>query len=194
MTHARAIWERDPFDPDAKAWRETRSTIDWETRLVSQSTQAVADWHRAHPVQSLVLRTGLLKSPGSLKGLIQKQASDERFLAGSQGRLQELEQTWARKRVVYQQQLERQGTEIREARRHLQVVEQNRRTSSKYGSAKIRVSARNGSAAGSAIAAGEDGAADTFCPLTGHQQLPVPSWGANYADPEGSNERNTACK
>ena len=125
VAEARAIWEQDPVDPDAKAWRETLSTIEWETKQVAQSTQAVANWHEAHPVQSLVLRTGLLKPPRTLQRLMEKEAADARFLAGSQGRLQELEQAWARKRVVYQQQLEREGAEIQQARKCLQVIEHN---------------------------------------------------------------------
>jgi hypothetical protein len=125
VAEARAIWEQDPVDADAKAWRETLSTIEWETKQVAQSTQAVANWHEAHPVQSLVLRTGLLKPPRTLQRLIEKQVADARFLAGSQGRLQELEQAWGRKRVVYQQQLEREGAEIQRARKYLQVIEHN---------------------------------------------------------------------
>ena len=127
VENARAIWEQDPVNPDAKAWRETRSTIDWETQQVAQSGQAVTDWHRAHPVQSLILRTGLLKPPDGLQQLEQRYGNTMRFLEGSQRRLQELEQAWSKKgRVVYQQQLEREGGEILEARRQLQVVEQNR--------------------------------------------------------------------
>ena len=55
---ARALWEQDQWDPDAKAWRETRSTIDWETKQLTNASQAVEDWHRTHPVQSLIIRAG----------------------------------------------------------------------------------------------------------------------------------------
>jgi hypothetical protein len=120
---ARSIWEQDPVDPEARAWRETLITIERETHQVAQSTQAVANWHRDHPVQSLVQRSGLLQPPRSLQGLIEKQAADARFLAGSQGRLEELERAWSRKQVVYEQQLEREGAEIQQARRYLQVIE-----------------------------------------------------------------------
>jgi hypothetical protein len=122
---ARAIWERDPVDPDAKAWRENHSTIAWETQQVDQSGQAVADWHRAHPVQSLILRTGLMKSPGTLQELERRHRNTVRFLEGSQRRLQELEQAWPQKEPVYQQQLQQEGGEIQQARRNLQVVKQN---------------------------------------------------------------------
>jgi hypothetical protein len=77
-------------------------------------------------LKSLILRTGLLKPPGALQQLEQRHGNTMRFLEGSLGRLQELEQAWAQKKVIYQQQLEREGEEIREARRSLQVVEQNR--------------------------------------------------------------------
>jgi len=127
VANARAIWEQDPIDPDAKAWRETQSTIEWESQQVAQSAQAVTDWHRAHVVQSFLVRTGLMKPPGGLQQLEQQHGSTARFLEGSQRRLQELEQAWSKKgRVVYQQQLEREGGEIVAARRQLQVVEQNR--------------------------------------------------------------------
>jgi hypothetical protein len=125
VENARAIWEQDTRDPDASAWRETRRTIEWETQHADQSAQAVAGWHKAHPVKSLILRTGLLKPPDALQQLEQRYGHAVRFLEGSQGRLQELEQAWTKKQVIYQQQLERQGTEIQEARRHLQVVAQN---------------------------------------------------------------------
>jgi len=123
VANARAIWEQDPMDADAKAWRETRNTIEWETQQAAQSAQAVGNWHGAHPIQSLVLRTGLLKPPRTLQRLMEKQSADARFLAGSQGRLQEVEQAWSRKRVFYQQQLEREGAEIQQAQQHLQVIE-----------------------------------------------------------------------
>jgi hypothetical protein len=41
------------------------------------------------------------------------------FPSGSQGRLEELEQAWPKKRLIYQQQLEREGEEIRKAKRFL---------------------------------------------------------------------------
>jgi hypothetical protein len=85
----------------------------------------VADWHRAHPVQSLILRTGLMKSPGTLQELERRHRNTVRFLEGSQRRLQELEQAWPQKEPVYQQQLQQEGGEIQQARRNLQVVKQN---------------------------------------------------------------------
>ena len=40
-------------------------------------------------------------------------------------RLKELEQAWPKKRLMYQQQLEREGEEIRKAKRSLRVIEAN---------------------------------------------------------------------
>jgi hypothetical protein len=62
----------------------------------------------------------------ALQELLEKQAADQRFLAGSHMQLQKLEQAWARKRVIYQQQqLERQSVEIKQARLFLRVIEQH---------------------------------------------------------------------
>jgi hypothetical protein len=107
----------------SKTWWTRMPGLGGKPTQVAHSTQAVANWHRDHPIQSLVQRSGLLKLPRTLQGLMEKQATDARFLAGSQGRLEELEQAWARKRVVYQEQLERKGAEIQQAKRYLQVIE-----------------------------------------------------------------------
>jgi hypothetical protein len=124
VSDARAIWERDQWDPDAKAWRETVKTIEWETNQVTRAATAVAEWHRRHPVRSLALRTGLKKRPPvDLQRLEDTYAQNAHFLAGSQRQLKELEQGWAKKRVTYQQQLEREGEEIRKAKRFLEVIE-----------------------------------------------------------------------
>ncbi len=80
IEYARAIWEKDPWDPDAKAWRETRNTIQWETEQVEKSAQAVEGWHREHPVQSPVFRTGLKQKRHDLKWLEQEHAKSVRFL------------------------------------------------------------------------------------------------------------------
>jgi hypothetical protein len=111
------------MDPDAKAWRETRKTIEWETGQVARSAAAIE--HRKHPVQARALRTGLKKSPADLQRLEQTHAESIRFLEGSQRRLAELEQAWPKKRLAYQQQLEREGEEIRKAKRLLGVIDRN---------------------------------------------------------------------
>jgi len=125
VENARALWERDQWDPDAKAWRETLKTIDWEMNQVARAAAAVEEWHRKHPVQSLVLRTGLKKPPADLQRLAQMHAESTRFLQGSQRRLEELEQAWPKKRLIYQQQLEQEGEEIRKAKKCLRVIEGN---------------------------------------------------------------------
>ena len=48
---------------DAKAWRETRKTIEWDTGQVAKAAAAIEEWRRQHPVQALALRTGLKKPP-----------------------------------------------------------------------------------------------------------------------------------
>jgi hypothetical protein len=125
VENARALWEHDQWDPDAKAWRETHKTIEWETSHVARVAAAVEEWHRKHPVQSLVLRTGLKKPPAALQRLAQAHTESMRFLQGSQRRLEELEQAWPKKRLIYQQQLEQEGEEIRKAKRFLGVIEGN---------------------------------------------------------------------
>jgi hypothetical protein len=123
IANARALWEQDQWDPDAKAWRETRKTVEWETNQVVRAGAAVAEWHRQHPVQSLALRTGLKKPAAELQRLDQTHAENIRFLEGSQRRLAELEQAWPKKRLVYVQQLEREGEEIIKAKRFLGVID-----------------------------------------------------------------------
>ena len=85
-------------------------------------------------------------------------------MGGSRQRLQELEQAWSKKRVAYQQQLEREGTEIVEARGQLQVVEQNREHFRQVWEREARPPARSGenrNSIAAGIVAGEDGAADS---------------------------------
>ena len=125
IENARAYWEQDQWDPDAKAWRETRKTIEWETGQVARSAAAIEEWRRKHPVQALALRSGLKKPPADLQRLEQTHAETVHFLEGSQRRLAELEQAWPKKRLAYQQQLEREGEEIRKAKRFLGVIEAN---------------------------------------------------------------------
>lgn len=98
-------------------------TVEWETNQVARAAAAVAEWNQKHPVQSLALRTGLKKPPADLQRLEQTHAETVRFLEGSQRRLAELEQAWSKKRLAYQQQLEREGEEIRKAKRCLGVID-----------------------------------------------------------------------
>ena len=122
---ARMLWEQDQWDPDAKAWRETRNTIDWETKQLAKADQAVEDWHHAHPLQSLVIRAGLKKTPTDLQWLEQRSGENSRFLGGSQRRLEEFEQAWSKKQPQYERQLERESEQIREAQKYLRVIEEN---------------------------------------------------------------------
>jgi hypothetical protein len=108
----------------------------------------VADWHGAHPVQSLILRTGLRKPHAALQQLERGHSNAMRFLEGSQRRLQDLEQAWSKKEPIYQQQLEQEGKAIQEARRNLQIAAEKPDTFSKYGSGKTKASVRNGTAIG----------------------------------------------
>lgn len=126
VENARVLWEQDQWDSDAKAWRETRTAIDRESQRVVQIARDIETWRRSHAVQSFGLRMGLLQKPGDLERLEQEHANSVRFLEGSQRRLKELEQAWFNNRGVYQQKLERQGDEIRQARRFLGVMEKNR--------------------------------------------------------------------
>jgi hypothetical protein len=125
VANARMLWEQDQWDSDAKAWRETRNTIGRENQRVVQIARDIEAWRRSHALQSFGLRVGLLQKPGDLGRLEQEYANSVRFLEGSQRRLEELEQAWFNNRGVYHQKLERQGDEIRKARKFLRVMEQN---------------------------------------------------------------------
>jgi hypothetical protein len=125
--NARALWERDQNDPDARAWRATREAIQSYTEDAARAAGAIKRWYEAHPIQALLLSAKLKKKPAVLHQLERRHADTLKFLDGSQQRLQEHEETWAtRKRLQYQQQLEREGEEMRKARKYLGVVEVNR--------------------------------------------------------------------
>lgn len=124
--NARALWERDQFDPDAKAWHETLKTIEWETEQVASNGTAVEQWHRQHPVQTLAIRAGLKKLPADLQQLKYQHAQSVRFLEGSQRRLAQIEHAWPTKRLAYEQKLQREGEAIREAKRYLGVIDGNK--------------------------------------------------------------------
>jgi hypothetical protein len=123
IAQAREIWERDRLDPDAKAWRETQNTIRWEKGQVAGAAQAVAEWRRKHPLQAIAVRTGLKKAPEELQYLEEAHAQSARFLEGSQRRLKELEQAWVKNRPHYEQQLEREGQEILNARKYTGIID-----------------------------------------------------------------------
>ncbi len=122
---ARAIWEKDPWDQEAKAWRETRNIIDWESQGVNKSMQAIEDWSRAHPWQSLALRVGIMKTPVELGRLERQYAQNLRLLKGTHQRLERLEQTWEQKQPAYERQLERRAASIQAARENLRVISEN---------------------------------------------------------------------
>ena len=126
VENARAYWEQDQWDPDAKAWRETRKTIEWETGQVARAAAAIEEWRRKHPVQALALRTGLKKVPADLRRLEQTHSEATRFLEGSQRKLAEIERTWSTNRPAYKRKLELQGKEIIQAKRFLAVIEAHR--------------------------------------------------------------------
>jgi hypothetical protein len=126
VDNARALWEQDQRDPDAKAWRETLKTIEWETGQVARSAAAVEEWRRQHPVQALALRTGLKKPPADLKRLKQTHAESIRFLEGSQRRLADLDQAWPTKRGAYERRLKLEGEEIIKAKRYVGVIDGNK--------------------------------------------------------------------
>jgi hypothetical protein len=123
VANARVYWEQDQWDPDAKAWRETRKTIEWETAQVARAAAAVEEWRRKHPVVALALRTGLKKPPADLQRLEQTHAESIRFLDGSQRRLAELERTWSTNRPAYERKLELEGKEITLAKRYMGVID-----------------------------------------------------------------------
>jgi hypothetical protein len=103
-----------------------------ETAQVARAATAVEEWSRKHPVQALALRTGLKKPPADLQRLEQTHAETVRFLEGSRHRLADLEQAWPKKRLAYQQQLEREGEEIRKAKRYLGVIDGNKEHFQKF--------------------------------------------------------------
>jgi hypothetical protein len=130
VENARAYWEQDQWDPDAKAWRETRKTIEWETgQVVRAAAAAIEEWRQKHPIQALALRTGLKKAPADLQRLEQTHAKSIRFLEGSHRRLAELERAWSAARPAYERKLELESKEITLAKRYMGVIDATPSTS-----------------------------------------------------------------
>jgi hypothetical protein len=100
------------------------------------------DWHGKHPVQSLVLHTGLKQKPRDLQWLEQEHASSVRFLTGSQKSLADLEQRWLETRPDYERKIERQGQSIQEAREALKVIKDNPQHFQKVFQREAQVSER----------------------------------------------------
>ncbi len=125
VENAREIWENDRWDPDAKAWRETSRTIEWETEKVGKTEQAIEKWHDDHPVRSFLIDRGLQEKPAALESLEQEHSQAERFLEGSQRTLDKLENAWSDRQPDYEQKLESQGRQIEEARENLKVIKEN---------------------------------------------------------------------
>jgi len=125
VENARALWEQDSSDRDAKAWREASRTVGWETKQVDKAAQAVQNWHREHPVKSLVIRTRLQKRPADLQWLEEEHAKNVRFLESNQKTLAGLEQAWREKQPQYEQKIERDSRYIEKIRGYLKSIEGN---------------------------------------------------------------------
>ena len=118
VANARAYWEQDQWDQGLARNPEDHRMRDRPGR---QGVAEIEEWCRKHPVQTLGICTGLKKPPADLQRLEQTHAESIRFVEGSQRRLAELEQASPKKRLVYHQQLEREGEEIIKAKRLLGV-------------------------------------------------------------------------
>lgn len=125
LGRAREFWEQDPGDRDAKAWRETSHTLEWETELLAKTANAVKDWHDHHPIRSFLLDRGLQDKPPALESLEQEHSQMKLFVASSQEHLDKLEHSWSVRQPEYEQKLEKEGRQIEEARENLKVIEAN---------------------------------------------------------------------
>ena len=125
VENAREIWENERWEPGAQAWRETSRTIEWQTKAVDKTAQAVEKWHDDHPVRSFLIDKGLQEKPAALESLEQEHSQAERFLQGSQKTLDKLENAWSARQPAYEQKLESQGRQIEEARENLKVIQEN---------------------------------------------------------------------
>jgi len=125
LGRAREIWEQDPGDRDAKAWRETSHTLEWETELLAKTANAEKDWHDHHPIRSFLIDKGLQDKPPALESLEQEHSQMKHFVASSQEHLDKLERGWSARQPEYEQKLENEGRQIEEARENLKVIEAN---------------------------------------------------------------------
>jgi len=74
VENARAYWEQSPWDPDAKAWRETIKTIEWGTGQVTRA-----------PAQGARHSSGVKKAPADLQRLEQTNAKPAAFSRATNG-------------------------------------------------------------------------------------------------------------
>jgi len=125
IKNSREIWESELYNPDAKAWRETSRTAEWETEKVSRTERAVQDWYQQHPIKSFMMRSGLQNKPPALESLEQELSQAKQFLAGSLNSLEKMEQNWNLKRPEYDQSLVKDGEKIVEARANLKPIDEN---------------------------------------------------------------------
>jgi len=125
LGRAREIWEQDPGDRDAKAWRETSHTLEWETELLAKTANAEKDWHDHHPIRSFLIDKRLQDKPPALESLEQEHSQMKHFVASSQEHLDKLEHSWSARQPEYEQKLENEGRQIEEARENLKVIEAN---------------------------------------------------------------------
>jgi len=125
IKNSREIWENDPREQDAKAWRETTHTLEWQTELLAKKAHAVEDWHDDHSIRSFLIDKGLQDKPPALETLEQEHSQLKQFVTSSQEHLDKLEQSWSDRQPEYEQKLENEGRQIEEARENLKVIEGN---------------------------------------------------------------------
>ncbi len=125
LGRAREIWEQDPGNRDAKAWRETSHTLEWETELLAKTANAEKNWHDHHPIRSFLIDKGLQDKPPTLESLEQEHSQMKHFVASSQEHLDKLEHSWSPRQPEYEQKLEKEGRQIEEVRENLKVIEGN---------------------------------------------------------------------
>ena len=125
IRNAREIWENEPYNQDAKLWRETSRTAKWEAEKVGKTEEAIQDWHKHHPVKSFMVRSGLQNKPAELESLEESLSQVKHFLAKSLDSLEKMERNWTAKLPEYEQKLVKEGERIEEARVNLGVIERN---------------------------------------------------------------------
>ncbi len=126
VKESRQLWEKDPYDVDARAWREARQTVSQCAATVVHYDREIARWHEQHRVQSRLWRYGARTTPRELELLSDNRNRSAQRLRESQKALEVRNQVWEQKRPEYEEQLCQQGESVRQAQEYLQILEQNK--------------------------------------------------------------------
>ncbi len=126
VAEARRLWEQDPYNPDARAWRTARDTVGQHAATVAQYDREIADWHKRHSLQSRLLSYGVRSMPRELQQLTEERRRSAQHLQESQNTFQHWNRAWDERQAEYEAHLRWRGDSVRQAQEYLKTLEQNK--------------------------------------------------------------------